>query len=172
METRQGCSYINITVAVSRPRHTDTELLHYKSPMSRSIVPSASSSTFFAAKAARTFALVLISSNFSDDKTRFSKMDARLQSGVRRLKRNRGTTEDMHAPLRFLRNVIFGTTDHDLLHHPEVVGGDGADLRSKNGRFLVDSITRSTGGTEEFAGQGVELGMTAGLRESFSALEK
>jgi hypothetical protein len=92
-------------------------------------------------------------------------MDARLQSSVRRLKRNRGTTEDMHAPLRFLRNVIFGTTYGDLLHHPDVVGGDGADLRSKNGRFLVDSITRSTGGAEEFAGQGVELGMTAGLRE-------
>ena len=70
---------------------------------------------------------------------------------------------DVYVPLRFLRDIIFRSTD-DLSHHPEVVGGGRADLRSKGGRFLVNGISRCTRSTEEFASQRVELGITAGLR--------
>ena len=70
----------------------------------------------------------------------------------------------LHVPLQFFRNVIFHSID-DLLHRPEVLSGGRANLRSKGGHFLVDSIARCASSTEELASHHVELGKTASLRE-------
>lgn len=77
----------------------------------------------------------------------------------------------MHVPLRFLRHVIFRSI-YDLLHHPEVVSGGRADLRSKGGSFLVDSIARCASSTEELASQRVEVGKTASLKERVTSCLK
>jgi hypothetical protein len=101
-------------------------------------------------KAAITLDLILISSSFDCERLRFCEIAASLYHSYIQCTYYPEPREGM-LPFSLLFEVIVGAVDN-FFHDTDVRLRHCADLRGKNGSFLVNGIPCVTSGNEEFSG--------------------